>query len=194
MAQTEVEKELVLGNKQLISLFFVVVALCGVFFTMGYIIGSHATKMAVASGGDAASQAAGPTGGARRQQEVEPPRETGPEASAAPPTEPPAGPGVDTKPAQDTAPTSSAAPTPSAAAPELEAGEYLQVAALQQRSDADNLMRTLREKELPAVVSQNTKDGLFRVLVGPYRQTVQVAEAKEKLKTLGFANAFVLKQ
>jgi len=65
---------------------------------------------------------------------------------------------------------------------------------LQQRSDADNLMRTLREKELPAVVSQNTKDGLFRVLVGPYRQTVQVAEAKEKLKTLGFANAFVLKQ
>ena len=39
MAQTEGEKELVLGNKQLISLFFVVVALCGVFFAMGYMMG-----------------------------------------------------------------------------------------------------------------------------------------------------------
>jgi len=29
--------------------------------------------------------------------------------------------------------------------------------------------------------------------VGPYHQTAQVAEAKAKLKTLGFANAFVQK-
>ena len=36
MTETGGDKELVIGNKQLISLFFVVVALCGVFFAMGY--------------------------------------------------------------------------------------------------------------------------------------------------------------
>lgn len=205
MAQTEVEKELVLGNKQLISLFFVVVALCGVFFTMGYVVGSHATKMAMATGGDTAApagSAAETSTGQRRQQDAEAPRETQAEPSPTSSTEPPA-PGVDTKPALDTpapgaAPSAAPAPAPATstapAAATLEAGaQYLQVAALQQRADADNLIRTMHEKDLPAVVSQNPKDGLFRVLVGPYHQTVQVAEAKEKLKTLGFANAFVVK-
>jgi len=95
---------------------------------------------------------------------------------------------VETKPAQDVAP-------PVAASPVLEAGaSYLQVAALRQRGDAEDLIRTLRRKDLPAIVSQNPKDENFRVLVGPYHQTAQVAEAKETLKTLGFADAFVLKQ
>src|ERR1700710_1363059 len=49
MTQTDGEKELVLGNKQLISLFFVVVALCGVFFAMGYIIGRNTSKPVTAN-------------------------------------------------------------------------------------------------------------------------------------------------
>jgi hypothetical protein len=35
------EFELVLGNKQLLSGFFIVVILFGVFFTMGYIVGRN---------------------------------------------------------------------------------------------------------------------------------------------------------
>ncbi len=46
MSQGDGEKELILGNKQLISLFFVVVALCGVVFAMGYMIGRNSTKPA----------------------------------------------------------------------------------------------------------------------------------------------------
>ena len=38
------EKELILGNKQLISLFFIVVALCGVFFAMGYMVRGNSVK------------------------------------------------------------------------------------------------------------------------------------------------------
>ena len=49
MTQTDGEKELVLGNKQLISLFFVVVALCGVFFAGGYMIGRNTSKSATAN-------------------------------------------------------------------------------------------------------------------------------------------------
>jgi len=75
----------------------------------------------------------------------------------------------------------------------VEPGQYLQVAALQQRVDAENLIRTLHEKELPASWPQ-FEGRAVHVLVGPYHQTVLVAEAKEKLKVLGFANAFVTKQ
>jgi cell division septation protein DedD len=210
MTQTDGEKELVLGNKQLISLFFVVVALCGVFFAMGYLIGRNSTKAALASGGDGISPAEAPSG---QRQQPEPPRETAaqPDAGAMPSAEAPAPSGVETKPAQDSAgaPASSGDSGPKTATPapgktivvpvpptaELEAGaSYLQVAALQQRADADNVIRTLREQDLPAIAAQNPKDGLFRVLVGPYRQTAQVADAKARLKTLGFANAFVQKQ
>ena len=49
----EGEFELVLGNKQLLSVFFILVVLLGVFFTMGYIVGrnnpsNEAVNLAVA--------------------------------------------------------------------------------------------------------------------------------------------------
>ncbi len=49
----EGEFELVLGNKQLLSVFFILVVLLGVFFTMGYIVGrnnpsTEAVNLAVA--------------------------------------------------------------------------------------------------------------------------------------------------
>ncbi len=44
MARTEDgEFELILGNRQLLSVFFIVVVLLGVFFTMGYIVGKNST-------------------------------------------------------------------------------------------------------------------------------------------------------
>ncbi len=38
------EKELVLGNKQLLAIFFVGVLLCGVFFVVGYVVGGNSAK------------------------------------------------------------------------------------------------------------------------------------------------------
>jgi cell division septation protein DedD len=69
---------------------------------------------------------------------------------------------------------------------------YLQVTALH-RSDADNLVKTLAEQNLPSVLGESLKSGLFRVLVGPYHQPAEVANAKARLKALGFANTFVQK-
>jgi cell division septation protein DedD len=54
-------------------------------------------------------------------------------------------------------------------------------------------VKTLREQKLPALLADSSKPDLFRVLVGPYRQTADVADAKARLKALGFANAFVQK-
>src|SRR5580693_3041307 len=80
MTQADGEKELVLGNKQLISLFFVVVALCGVFFAMGYMIGRNTSKPATAN---LENNATPPAATAAESpvpppQDGEPPRETAP--------------------------------------------------------------------------------------------------------------------
>jgi cell division septation protein DedD len=198
MTQADGEKELVLGNRQLISLFFVVVALCGVFFAMGYLIGRNSTKGIVASApsgedGSAANAAPASAPAALATTDAAPSTQIpaaadnagGPEAQPA---------GIQTQPARDTPGQPAAAPAPAVAASAVVAPEagatYLQVAA-QHRADADNLVRTLREQNL---VAASSKEDLFRVLVGPYHQTAQVAEAKDKLKALGFANTFVQKQ
>ena len=39
------EFELILANRQLLSVFFIVVVLLGVFFTMGYIVGRNSTPV-----------------------------------------------------------------------------------------------------------------------------------------------------
>jgi len=190
MAQTEGEKELVLGNKQLISLFFVVVALCGVFFALGYMMGRPAGK--VAGVGDTTPAAATTAAAAPAPQQSEPPRETAQADTPPTPADAEAQPqqqatATITQAAHDVPATASTAPT----VPEAGA-TYLQVTALR-RTDADNLVKTLRERSLPALLAESSKPDLFRVLVGPYHQTADVADAKAKLKDLGFANAFVQK-
>ncbi len=42
------EFELILGNRQMMSVFFIVVILLGVFFTMGYIVGRNSSPVATA--------------------------------------------------------------------------------------------------------------------------------------------------
>src|SRR5271170_5139278 len=77
MSRTENEQEFVLGNKQLLSAFFVVVLLLGVFFAMGYIVGSNT----------------GPNSSARKTVQAEPAPVTASapardSASAPPPVQP----------------------------------------------------------------------------------------------------------
>jgi DedD protein len=190
MAQTDGEKELVLGNKQLIGLFFVVVALCGVFFAMGYMIGRNTARPA-----SAALDASPPVAAAvPRSSEAEPPNETASTETPAPadtlsaPADPVTTPAV-TKAAHDVP----VQPVSQAGIPAPEPGaSYLQVTALR-RSDADNLVKTLREQNFPALLAASSKSDLFRVMVGPYHQTRQIADARARLKSLGFANAFVQK-
>ena len=186
MAQTEGEKELVLGNKQLISLFFVVVALCGVFFAMGYMMGRPSGKQlaAIPETGPAAQVA--PV----QAQESAPPHETAPPETptiAAGETAP-----ADAQPATQTQAARDLPNSPAATSVPESGATYLQVTALR-RTDADNLVKTLKEQNFPALLADSSKPDLFRVLVGPYHQTADVADAKARLKALGFANAFVQK-
>jgi cell division septation protein DedD len=98
---------------------------------------------------------------------------------------------LDTKPARDT-PTPQPYDSRAVSTPEAGAS-YLQVTALP-RADADGVVKTLRDQSFPTILAASSKDGLFRVLVGPYHQTSQLADAKARLKAIGFGSAFVQKQ
>jgi cell division septation protein DedD len=201
MTQTEGEKELVLGNKQLISLFFVIVALCGVFFALGYMMGRPSGKQLAAipdiSPVASSAEARPAAGQSQEPAQAEPPNETSGAdvqpapagASSVPADTQPQTAATRTQAARDVPPAVST--TSDTAAPEAGA-TYLQVTALR-RADADNLVKTLKEQNFPALLADSSKADLFRVLVGPYHQTADVADAKARLKALGFANAFVQK-
>jgi cell division septation protein DedD len=206
MTQTGSEKELIIGNKQLISLFFVVVALCGVFFAMGYMVRGNSLKGAVSTTAPDPAAAA-PSDTAVRRQQPEPPAET---TDASTPSTQPAGvsdspaPPIDTKPAvdsprpavetkADTRPVKMESPAPASVSSVESGASYVQVGALA-RADAEATVRTLREQHLPAIIAASSKESLYRVLVGPYHLTSDVADAKAKLKTLGFSDTIVQKQ
>jgi cell division septation protein DedD len=183
------EFELVLGNKQLLSGFFIVVILFGVFFTMGYIVGRNSAPSQRMAEGQSlpAVQAARPNpafGGAA--QPVDGQRGGDAQVSGTQPVREPE--------------TAAAAPPPEAAAPAseppVEAGSqprgliepvpgemYLQVYAGRQPV-ADVMVRTLRDKGFRAGLSQGPND-LLRVLVGPFPDTASLGRAKAGLEDAG---------
>jgi cell division septation protein DedD len=64
-------------------------------------------------------------------------------------------------------------------------GSYLQVVAVK-RQDADHLIEVLRKRGFPALLGESPKEGLFRVLVGPFPDMASLADSKQKLRTAGF--------
>jgi cell division protein FtsN len=198
MTRTENEQEFVLGNKQLLSAFFVVVMLLGVFFAMGYIIGHNSTV----------------EGGAKRAAQAEPaPAPPTPAASSEPvqsATPEPAPPPPQSAAPRETAPAQAEPPRTEAAQPAIEKPAekapvkaaveenegtrrvqsspghiYLQVSAVK-RPAADSIVKTLKDKGFPALLGESSKPELFRVLVGPYSETEALSKAKSDLKAIGF--------
>jgi cell division septation protein DedD len=181
MTRTGNEQEFVLGNKQLLSAFFVVVALLGICFAAGYTVGRNTGAY-----GDNAS---------KKTAAVEPPPAT---SSTPPPVESGAQPSpVETLPEQT--PSTKAAvekravqkvekPAEDAGAARVESAPghtYLQVSAVK-RPAAETIVNTLKARGFPALLGESSKPELFRVLVGPYSETDALAKAKSDLKALGF--------
>jgi cell division septation protein DedD len=163
------EFELILGNRQLLSVFFIVVILLGVFFTMGYIVGRN-------SGAVTAEVTPIPSIDARPPATEAPARAPDPAPAPSTPTE--------TAPQQPATPTPVAErePEPPKRDPKAEArtasgshpvtGQtYLQLAATSQH-EADIMVDVLRKKSFRAMAAEiDEKPGTFRVLVGPITDT-----------------------
>jgi hypothetical protein len=157
------EFELILGNRQLMSVFFIVVILLGVFFAMGYIVGRNSSPVT------------GPDIATRRPESkplVEtptPPRET-PEPEAPKATAPQQGPAVPAEKLPEVVVERAPAKQPSraAASDQPETGKtYLQLSAID-HDKAEIMVELLRKKSFPALAAEiPEKPGVFRVLVGP---------------------------
>jgi hypothetical protein len=187
----EGEFELVLGNRQLLSGFFIIVVLFGLFFTMGYIVGRHS------------SPASGSTASAVSQEPVPPPTPSNPSSGPAPgqaevvveqskPSAPETPePATGTRPA--TAPPVTPQPSvtrrtearPSASeVSEPVPGVYLQVAA-PKRSAAAGVVESLKNKSITAVLAPGPNEETVRVLVGPL-DSASVGKMKMDLESAGF--------
>ena len=207
MRNNEGEFELVMGNRQLLSGFFVVALLFGVAFAMGYIVGRNSIPSSKAQA-EVTAPAAAAAGSQNRPQPAPPeppPAEQQPpasadEAAASPGTQPAAEPDPTTQPARDG--TAAAPPTqtearPSAAPPaagvtEPEPGTYWQVTAIAQ-PQAEVFAKVLRDKGFRVSLSPGTKS-LTRVLVGPYPDRESLGRAKSNLEGSGFHPVILKKE
>ena len=199
------EFELVVGNRQLLSGFFIVILLLAVTFAMGYVVGQNSPRSAkLADAGSPAQATQGATEGrpqpASGMVPVAAPSGASAPSDQQPATgsgQPPADSATATQPAQGTQPAASApvpapaaveatppAPTSSAPVSDLAPGSYWQVMALHQ-ADAEVLVRTLKDMGLPSLMSP-APNNLMRVLVGPYNDAATMGRAKSQLENAGF--------
>ncbi len=179
------EYELILGNRQLLSIFFVVVVLLGAGFTLGYIMGRETGVPSTS-----ALQ--------KVEEKAELPLDLPPALRAT--EEPP--------PVPTPAPVASEASTKPSASPEEKPHEkragklayqtgnppsgstFLQVAAVSQK-DAEMQASGLAAKGFPMWVAPNeTSADLFSVMVGPFEDRADLAKAKASLDELGYRKTF----
>ena len=182
------EFELVLGNRQLLSGFFIVALLFGVAFAMGYIVGRNSAPSAKMQAETGAVSAAAPESRPQATPAAPPPSSEQAPAPAADtaatdrkPDDAPAQP--TTQPAREgpaAAPSSSAA----APAPDVDSGTFWQVSAVSQNS-AEIIAKALKDKGFPVTLSPGPRN-LTRVLVGPYPDTQSLGRAKSELENAGF--------
>lgn len=188
--------EMVLENRQVLTIFFAVVVLCGVFFGLGYIVGKN--TMGYIPPAEAGVAAAG-------KKSAIPPVDTTPatQEQAAPATsdltfhkaleekgssaklegQPVPAPTAAPKQAAASAPTE---PKPSAASANGGGTISLQVAALSKKEDVDATLSLLQKKGFPATVVTMQADRLFRIQVGPFSSVKEAEEMKARLEQEGF--------
>lgn len=197
----ESETEILLGNKQLLAIFFAVAILLGIAFYGGYVVGKGAaahqpasTAAANAPVSDQPTPAANPaTGGETHSVPAEsgPPAEPAPAAmdSATQSSEPPLG-SPKRKNVENPVTTSSKAPAAEPFTPE--AGQaFLQVTATG-RDEAVAIADVLQKKGFRAHAVPKPGNGkLYRVLVGPIHDAADLSSTRDSLRRTGFREVIV---
>ena len=187
---SSLDTEITLGTGKMLALFFGLVALCGLFFGLGFSLGKGSMRpflqpeqgqassagpalrpSAMKSGGQPAQPAEGMTFYKAVEQKdsttaaADPPRDTTKdstsEASKAVPPDP------------------MTAATPS--------GYFVQVAAVSKQDDAQALVDALKKKQYGAFTSNaSTLDRLFHVQVGPFGDLKDAEATRAKLISDGY--------
>jgi septal ring-binding cell division protein DamX len=197
----------ILESRHLVGLFLGVVLLCGVFFTLGYVMGrtqyAGAVHASDALTGTLSSRSPAPKEKPAEAPATPPPAEWDfyakkdnnhlePAAKISAPA-PSTSSGNDLT-ASPPAAASAAPPTDVAAKPParfqpprlLKGSIVLQVAALTHESDALAMADALQQKKFPSFVVAPATDNFYRVQIGPYANEQAADAARSALDRAGF--------
>jgi DedD protein len=171
----EQDTEITLSTGKLLGIFFGLAIVCGLFFTLGYMLG-HAS----AAGGKTEIVGSVPTGGSSAGK----PSATNkggdssqnPSASTSTPA-----------PAQTPRPGASPSPSPVQDASTSTSGSFMvQVAAVSKQEDAEILVNALRKKQYPVFIANVPGDALFHVQVGPFSDQREAEAMRSRLAGDGY--------
>jgi cell division septation protein DedD len=186
------EFELLVGNRQLLSGFFIVVLLFAVAFSMGYIVGrnsSPSAKVQAETGSSAGTASQTPETRPQAASQAPAPDAASSQPADTPPADTP--PQPSTQPERGTQSAAPAAAPPPAAAPgpggtptEAVPGSYWQVLATASQTSAEAMRQTMKDKGFPASL-QPGPNNLIRVLIGPYTDKQSLGRAKTELENAG---------
>lgn len=176
------DTEITLGTGKLLMLFFGLVAMCAVFFGMGYSLGRGSGKPAIAEA--AAPVSGNPHPAVQRTSESSKSDLTFYKAVEQKDADPSLTPAAQTT--QAPADTNSAAnkspvaPDPAAIA--SGSSYFVQVAAVSKQEDAEALVDALKKKQYPAFTANGSaSDKLYHVQVGPYGEVKDAESMRAKL-------------
>jgi DedD protein len=207
--------ERVLESRHLVGLFLGVVLLCGVFFTLGYVMGRTQSGMPMPLHASADSNRLfAPTSGSAKAENPDAGEKSannewdfyskGKDPNKLEPTPPASSSGAANPPASgrvtsthrpaDSPPPSPTQPVAANSAdlrrfqpPRIPRGAVvMQLAALTKETDALALADAAQQKHFPSFVLTSTNDRLYRVQVGPYPEGAAVEKAKAALVQAGF--------
>ncbi|MGB8128523.1 MAG: SPOR domain-containing protein [Candidatus Angelobacter sp.] len=192
------DTEITLSTGKLLGMFFALAIVCGVFFTMGYLLGKSTN-----AGGRTEIVATVPSSSAGKPYAGN----KAPEAVTQ--TCPPGSPNCATTVAGDASPSAKAvdqqpAPQQSSSKPsdqrtqsagaDVNTGAassfMVQVAAVSKQEDAEILVTALRKKQYPVFIANATGDPLFHVQVGPFTDRKDAEAMRTRLSGDGY-NAIV---
>jgi cell division septation protein DedD len=192
------DTEITLSTGKLLGMFFALAIVCGVFFTMGYLLGKSTN-----AGGRTEIVATVPSSSAGK------PYAGNKTPEAVTQTCPPGSPNCATTAASDTNSSAKAAdqqPAPQqssskpsdqrtqSAGADVNTGAassfMVQVAAVSKQEDAEILVTALRKKQYPVFIANATADPLFHVQVGPFTDRKDAEAMRTRLAGDGY-NAIV---
>jgi cell division septation protein DedD len=190
---------LVLENRQVVVIFLGLALLCGVFFSLGYVVGSNTAappatvvqpEENIPQASEKPSSLPSPSYMQRSPMASSQPRNETPDDtelnfySSVQEDRPPGmllpqNPGDEPTiaPDEELARIAVVPPPP---------GIVVQVSALTRREDAESLVTLLEERDLPVLVTTGVNDPLFHVIVGPYTNEAEAQKTKAILEQDGF--------
>ncbi|SRR5216684_4956659 len=195
MASSSQDTEITLGTTKLLVLFFGLVAICALFFALGYSLGRKAEPGITTANAAASPQitpgVTKPAGAAsapamtfyKAVEQKDANGELTPAANDAKSVS--KADALDKAPATDQS-ASAATNTPDPTTTLPTGGYSVQVAAVSKQEDAESLVDALKKKQYPASASTASTDKFFHVQVGPFSDIKDAEAMRARLISDGY--------